>query len=239
MIASLCLRMTELGASDLFLSAGRIPAMRRAGNVTEVPGARILTEEDCQEFFQRHLPPATQERLRQQLDLDLGVNLGDGTRFRLASVWPRVGRHGELFWGVISDEKAGKSRLVDVTFPKKGYLYDLASGKGLGFGNRFRLSLSKGNPFAFELLDAEPKMDVAASGVEVTVTYTPSVDTVVQVKVFDPSGAEAWYYSRKVVVKDGAAKMTIPFAKSDAQGAWRIEATDVLTGARGTVSPVR
>ena len=49
-------------------------------------------------------------------------------------------------------------------------------------------------------------------------------------KVFDPSGTEAWYYSRKVVVKDGQATMTIPFAKSDAKGAWRIEATDVLTG---------
>ena len=83
MIASLCLKMTELGASDLFLSAGRPPAMRRAGQVIPVPDARILTEEDCQDFFQRHLPPATQEKLRQQLDLDLGVNLGDGTRFRL------------------------------------------------------------------------------------------------------------------------------------------------------------
>ena len=82
-------------------------------------------------------------------------------------------------------------------------------------------------------------MDVAARGAEVIVTYTPSVDTVVQVKVFDPSGAEAWYYSQKVVVKDGAAKMTIPFAKSDVQGAWRIEATDMLTGARGTASSAR
>ena len=186
---------------------------------------------------------AEQDRLEATLR-DAGVNAPriaitdavDGARVRLVSVWPREGRHGELFWGVISDEKAGKSRLVDVTFPKKGYLYDLASGKGLGFGNRFRLPLSKGNPFAFELLDAEPKMDVAASGTEVTVTYTPSVDTVVQVKVFDPSGAEAWYYSQKVVVKDGAAKMTIPFAKSDARGEWRIEATDMLTGARGTAS---
>ena len=159
----------------------------------------------------------------------------DGARVRLVSVWPREGQHGELFWGVISDDNAGKSRLVDVTFPKKGYLYDLASGKGLGFGNRFRLPISKGNPFAFELLDAEPKMDVASSGAEVIVTYTPSVDTVVQVKVFDPSGAEAWYYSQKVVVKDGAAKMTIPFAKSDAKGAWRIKAMDMLTGASSAV----
>ena len=37
-------------------------------------------------------------------------------------------------------------------------------------------------------------------------------------------------YSNDPTVKDGQATMTIPFAKSDAKGAWRIEATDVLTG---------
>ena len=153
----------------------------------------------------------------------------DGSRVRLVSVWPRVGRHGEQVWCVVSNEKKG-SRLVDFAFPKKGHLYDLVSGRKIGHGDRFRLPLSRMRPYAFEMLDVEPKMSVAGSGADVRIRYAPSVDTVVQMKVLDPSGAEAWYYSRKVVVKDGAAKMSIPFAKSDAKGAWRVVATDVITG---------
>ena len=162
----------------------------------------------------------------------------DGSRVRLVSVWPRIGRHGEPVWCVVSNEKKG-SRLVDFVFPKEGHLYDLVSGQKIGQGDRFRLPLSKGRAYAFELLDTEPKMAVSANGADVRIRYGErgtgngepgTVDTVVRVKVFDPSGAEVWYYSRKVVVKDGKVTMTIPFAKSDAKGAWRIEATDVLTG---------
>ena len=154
----------------------------------------------------------------------------DGSRVRLVSVWPRVGRHGEQVWCVVSNEKKG-SRLVDFVFPKKGHLYDLVSGRKIGHGDRFRLPLSRMRPYAFEMLDAElapPELSVVGSTVKVATS--PKADTVVQMKVFDPSGAEAWYYSRKVVVKDGTAKMQIPFAKSDAKGAWRVVATDVITG---------
>ena len=154
----------------------------------------------------------------------------NGTRFRLASVWPREGRRGELFWGVISDEKR-TSRLVDVTFPKKGYLYDLVIGKRIGYGDRFKLPLAKGTPHAFELVDAElPPPAVTAEGATVRIACSPNADTVVQVRVYDPTGAEAWYYSRKLLVRDGKAEMTVPFAKSDAKGEWRVVATDVITG---------
>jgi hypothetical protein len=53
---------------------------------------------------------------------------------------------------------------------------------------------------------------------------------VVKVAVHDPSGAEAWHYTKKLVVDNGRAELKIPFAKSDAKGTWRIVATDVLTG---------
>ena len=162
----------------------------------------------------------------------------DGTRFRLAMVWPREGRHGELFWGVISDESA-KSRLVDVSFPKKGHLYDLASGRKIGFGDSFRLPLSKGRPFAFEFLDDEPSpISLSADGATIRVVCSSAADTVAHVKVHDPSGVEAWHYSEKLVVHDGKAEMTVPFAKSDAPGAWRAVATDILTGASAAVEIV-
>jgi hypothetical protein len=196
---------------------------------------------------------AEQDRLEKALATVVGAprllirDAVDGSRVRLVSVWPRVGRHGESIWCVTSNEKKG-SRLVDFVFPKKGHLYDLVSGQKIGQGDRFRLPLSKGRAYAFELLDTEPKMAVSANGADVRIRYGErgtgngepgTVDTVVRVKVFDPSGAEVWYYSRKVVVKDGQATMTIPFAKSDAKGAWRIEATDVLTGESRVVELTR
>ena len=163
----------------------------------------------------------------------------DGSRVRLASVWPRVGRHGEHVWCVASDAKSA-SRLVDFVFPKKGFLYDLVSGKEIGHGDRFRLPLSAGRPYAFEMLDAKPTpLALSVDGAKVSVATSPFAGTVVRVAVYDPSGAEAWYYTRKLVVADGRAAMEIPFAKSDAKGAWRIEATDVLTGESRVVEITR
>ena len=154
----------------------------------------------------------------------------DTSRVRLVSVWPRVGRHGELVWCVISNEKK-VSRFADFVFPKKGHLYDLVSGRELGYGDRFRLPLANSRPYAFELLDEKPSpVAVAVKGDTVKISASPKAATVVKVAVYDPSGAEAWYYSKKLVVADGHCEMEIPFAKSDAKGTWRIVATDVLTG---------
>ena len=163
----------------------------------------------------------------------------DGKRFRVASIWPRKGRNGELFWGVISNEK-GASRLVDFAFPKKGVVYDLVSGKEIGVGDRFRLPLSKSRAYAFELLDERPaEPALSAEGGRVKIICAKNVDTVVRLRVFAPSGEEAWYYAKKLVVKNGMAETVIPFALSDAKGKWRIVATDVVTGAEKSVEIIR
>ena len=159
----------------------------------------------------------------------------DASRVRLVSVWPRVGRHGELVWCVISNEKK-VSRIADFVFPKKGHLYDLVSGRELGYGDRFRLPLANSRPYAFELLDEKPSpIAVAVDGASVKVYASPKAATVVKVAVYDPSGAEAWHYTKKLVVADGRAEMRIPFAKSDVKGTWRVVATDVLTGSGSSV----
>ncbi len=82
-IAELCLKMDSLGASDLFLSVGRIPGMRLSGSIRDVPDAEILQTAAVQSFFQQWLPAGTAERLQRELDVDLGVALGTGGRFRL------------------------------------------------------------------------------------------------------------------------------------------------------------
>ena len=93
------------------------------------------------------------------------------------------------------------------------------------------MPLANSRPYAFELLDEKPSpVAVAVKGDTVKISASPKAATVVKVAVYDPSGAEAWYYSKKLVVADGHCEMEIPFAKSDAKGTWRIVATDVLTG---------
>jgi len=82
-IAALCLRMDAMNASDLFLSVGRLPSARCAGAVSELTAEGVLSDQDVDDFFARHLSAELRERLSREKDLDLGVTLGDGGRFRL------------------------------------------------------------------------------------------------------------------------------------------------------------
>lgn len=54
--------------------------------------------------------------------------------------------------------------------------------------------------------------------------------SVVHVDVFDPAGKLVRPYSGNVTVRDGRAKFEVPFALSDAAGAWRVRARDVVSG---------
>ena len=76
------------------------------------------------------------------------------------------------------------------------------------------------------------------TGNKVSVAYTPSVDTVVHVRVLDPDGAEVPWYSKNLAVRGGVAAMEVPFALSDRKGTWRVEVRDVLTGETKTAECV-
>jgi hypothetical protein len=54
--------------------------------------------------------------------------------------------------------------------------------------------------------------------------------SVVRIEVLDPAGRLARQYSGNVTVKDSRAAYQIPFALSDASGAWRVRARDVVSG---------
>ena len=54
--------------------------------------------------------------------------------------------------------------------------------------------------------------------------------SVVRVEVFDPAGRLARYYSSNLTVRDGQGSFQIPFAISDAKGAWRVHVRDVISG---------
>jgi twitching motility protein PilT len=88
-ISDLCLQMEKLEASDLFLSVGRRPSMRKAGVISVIPGEEVLQLQTVQDFFRDCLPAGTWERLERERDVDLGVSLEDAGRFRLNLSWQR------------------------------------------------------------------------------------------------------------------------------------------------------
>jgi hypothetical protein len=53
---------------------------------------------------------------------------------------------------------------------------------------------------------------------------------VAHVTVTRPNGMKHRHYSRNVVLREGNAEVTIPFAVNDPTGTWRIEARDVASG---------
>ena len=81
-IEQLCERMARKQASDLFVSVGRPASMRVAGVLCEVEMAPV-TEEDVRQFIASALPSGTWERLQRERDLDAGVRLADGGRYRV------------------------------------------------------------------------------------------------------------------------------------------------------------
>ena len=70
-------------ASDLFLVEGKVPAARVHGVVRTVAGMAPTTEEDLLALLSPALTPARRAALDQSGDLDVGLTLGDGHRYRL------------------------------------------------------------------------------------------------------------------------------------------------------------
>ena len=151
-----------------------------------------------------------------------------------ADVSVKADAAGHLTWCVLAS-RLGKVRDVEFTFPKAGWVCDLVSGRAYGVVKELRLPLGKGVPYAFAQFDAPVDLSpLNVEGATLKVALTQPVDGAVHVRVFRPDGTEAWCYARNVLVKDGRAAYTIPFALSDPRGDWRVEATAVFGGSAQT-----
>jgi twitching motility protein PilT len=82
-IVELLQRMEAEEASDLFLTEGKVPSLRRYGTVTEMTGQDEVNEGDMIAFFHDHLPPGIVDRVEEERDLDIGISLSDSERYRL------------------------------------------------------------------------------------------------------------------------------------------------------------
>lgn len=74
--------LKQESVSDVFLTEGKAPMVRRLGKLDHF-SEQVISREDLLAFFADYLPPGTWERLVAERDLDLGFSISPEERFRL------------------------------------------------------------------------------------------------------------------------------------------------------------
>ncbi|MEA2013406.1 MAG: PilT/PilU family type 4a pilus ATPase [Verrucomicrobiota bacterium] len=82
-IKKLLILMTELKASDLFISANKIPRFRINGQITLIETLDIVQEKDIIDFAKKEFSPRQFQSLEKDRELDLGLSLEGKKRFRI------------------------------------------------------------------------------------------------------------------------------------------------------------
>jgi len=122
-----------------------------------------------------------------------------------------------------------KEKVVYAVPPLSGVVYDLVRGAVAGD----RIEASPGAPLLLLVRDAATarlEMDDRLN-LRLTDSSGRPVDrSVVRVEVFSPEGRLLREYSTNVDIVNGVGRAEIPFAVSDARGAWRVRARDVVSG---------
>ena len=88
-IDSLLERMVELDASDLHLSMGAGPVVRRRGHLEPVEGYPPLSAEDTRDLLYRILSTEQQKHLEIKRQLDFAHSIPGVARFRVNSYYQR------------------------------------------------------------------------------------------------------------------------------------------------------
>jgi hypothetical protein len=140
---------------------------------------------------------------------------------------------------VYEDQALGKVAREDigVRLPRVSYVTDARTGRFLGQTDRVSVSVVTGEAAVLALSPARSTMAIdgpteSARGERISfrLTSTSGGKRLVRCHVFGPDGAFLHVYATNVV-SDGPASFVLPAAVNDPPGAYRIRATDVLSGA--------
>jgi len=132
----------------------------------------------------------------------------------------------------------GQSRLTGV-LPEKAARVPLPDTKAVSYdllrGGIAAAELEAGPDKPVLIVERKSRISKLAIDKELHVTLqdeggAPVDLSVVRVEVFDPAGQLVRYYSSNLTVREGQGQFQIPFAISDAKGAWRVHARDVISG---------
>ena len=69
--------------SDIFLTEGKLPKVRKNSLLQDYGSGESLNRQQFLDFFAEYLPKGTWEKLKDEMDLDLGISLSLEERFRI------------------------------------------------------------------------------------------------------------------------------------------------------------
>jgi hypothetical protein len=148
-----------------------------------------------------------------------------------------VGQDGVTTYNDASLGEVAKQELT-IKLPRKFYVADVRAGKNLGFTDVVHSSILVGDALVLALtaeinelsLDG-PRSALLGEHVSFSLKSTTAGTSLVRCHVYAPDGSLLSIYSNNVVVENGRATFSVPFAFTDRIGKYVVHATDVVTGA--------
>jgi hypothetical protein len=127
---------------------------------------------------------------------------------------------------------------VEVTLPRAAHVTNARTGESLGRKERVALTLTAGDLVVLAVGPERPELRLdgpADAQRGETATFTARFSTpgkrLVRWHVVGPDGRFRPEYARNAVVEGGELALVLPSALNDPAGEYRLEATDVLSGA--------
>jgi len=139
-----------------------------------------------------------------------------------------------------SNARFEKPVTFTLTLPSSMNVYNVREGKLLGSKHELTVNLNPYEPTILAVTQvALPKLQVLApaeikrgstANIGLSCPETAAAAHVIRVDVLDPNGNQVPFYSENVIAQHGSAIERLPFAVSDAAGAWTVRVHDLLSG---------
>ena len=201
------------------------------------PGNKLLEKLSLAYLEQMEYPDkaenyAAMRKLQQELREFIGSKLlkatCDGKEITDLEVYARTGKNDLQSFGIITMNP--KAREIRFQFPVSGHIYDALTGSYLGKGDTVNRTLSRMHSALF--LVAPERFDkpiVKVSGMTLDIQNKSGNDTVYRIEVISPAGKKLDCYTQKLIAKNGKGQYHIPFALSDAKGAYTVKVIEVIS----------
>ena len=88
--------MLDLDGSDLHLEQGQVPKIRAQGEIREIPGYPVLTQEVIHDYLEEITPSYQWEQFEKTGDMDFAYDMGESARFR-ANLFRHFDGYGGIF----------------------------------------------------------------------------------------------------------------------------------------------
>jgi hypothetical protein len=147
-----------------------------------------------------------------------------------------VGRDGVTIYNDATLGQVARQQIT-IKLPKKAYVTDVRTGKGLGFTDVVHTSIVVGDAAIFGFSPSENQLTLSGSTISsrgepvaLSVSSSGTGPKLVRCHVLAPNGSMLPIYARNLLIKNSAGTFVFPSAFNDAIGTYTVVATDVVTG---------